>query len=77
MMQNLQQIAQLMKGRNAQEAALQMIKNSNINDPRISALIQYAQNGDEQSLMNLASQIFSQYGLDLNTELSSFFQMLK
>lgn len=77
MMQNLQQIAQLMKGRNAEEVALQMIKNSNINDPRISSLIKYAQSGDEQNLMNLASQIFSQYGLDLNNELSSFFQMLK
>lgn len=39
MMQNLQQIAQLMKGRNAEEVALQMIKNSNINDPTISSLI--------------------------------------
>jgi hypothetical protein len=44
-----------MKGRNAEEVALQMIKNSNINDPTISSLIKYAQSGDEQNLMNLAS----------------------
>ena len=76
-MNNLEQIAQLMKGRSPKEAVMQMVKSSKITDPTIASLIKYAQTGDQTNLMNLASQVFQQYGLNLNDELLKFLQMLK
>lgn len=53
-MNNLATIAQLMRGRNPQEVALQMVKNNQINDPNISNLIKYAQSGNTAEFTNLA-----------------------
>lgn len=39
---DLNQLASLMRGRNPQEVAMQMIKNNNINDPLISQLVNCA-----------------------------------
>lgn len=77
MMKEISIIAQLMKGRNPEEAALAMIKNSKIDDPDIANLVQFAKNGDLNSFNNLASNIFEQNGLNLEEELSALMSMLK
>lgn len=77
MMQNLQQIAQLMRGRDAQSVAMAMIQNNNIIDPNITQLVTLAQRGDNESLFNLANVLFAQQGLDLKQELNSFLDMMK
>lgn len=77
MMNNLAQIAQLVRGRDPQSIVLDMVKNQKINDPNISQLIQFAQKGDENSLVNLATTLFKQQGLDLNQEFNNFMSLMK
>lgn len=76
-MNNLAQIAQIMRGRNPQEIVMNMIKSQQINDPTIKQLINFAQSGDTNSLVNLATSIFAQRGMDFNKEFQSFMSMLK
>jgi hypothetical protein len=40
-------------------------------------MIQFAQGGNTNDLVNLASSIFAQKGLDFNSEFNSFMQMLR
>ena len=77
MMNNLVQIAQLLKGKDPETIVMNMLKNQKINDPNISQLIQFAQKGDDESLLNLASTLFKQRGLDLNQELNQFMELIK
>lgn len=77
MMNNLAQIAQLIKGKDPQAIVMDMVKNQKINDPNISQLINFAQKGDNESLVNLATTLFKQQGLDLNQELNSFMSLMK
>lgn len=76
-MNNLQIIAQLMKGRNPQEVAIQLIQNQKIDDPNINLLIKYAQSNQTDDFVNLAQELFKQRGLDLNQEFQSFMKLLK
>ena len=76
MMNNLTQIAQLLKGRNPQAVVLEMLTNGRINDPRIKDLINFAQKGDINSVLNLASPLFAERGYNLNDELTSFMQLI-
>lgn len=76
-MNNLAQIAQIMRGRNPQEIVLNMMKTQQINDPTIKQLINFAQSGDTNSLVNLATSICSKRGLDFNKEFEAFMSMLK
>lgn len=77
MMNNLSQIAQLVRGRDPQSVVMDMVKNQKINDPNISQLIRYAQSGDTNNLVNLADTLFKQQGLDLNQEFQSFMSLMK
>ena len=77
MMNNLGLIVQLMRGRDPEQVAKQMIKNNNIQDPNIQQLIKFAEGGNEQDLINLASNLFQQKGLNLDNEFRAFMQMLK
>lgn len=77
MMNNLQIIAQLMKGRNPQEVVMQLIQNQKINDPNINLLVKYAQSNQADDFANLAQELFKQRGLDLNQEFWSFMKLLK
>lgn len=78
MMKDLAQIAQVMRGRNPQEIAMNMLRNTPIsNDPTITQLVGFAQKGDMNSLVNLASSIFAQQGMNFNEEFQSFMSMLK
>ena len=77
MNQNLAQMAQLLKGKNPQQLLMQLVQNQKINDPIISELISYAQNGDTNSFVNLASAVFAQNGLDLNNEFMNFMQLMQ
>lgn len=77
MMNNLAQIAQLLRGRDPQTIVMDMFKNQKITNPNISRLIQLAQNGDNTTLVNFANELFRQKGLDLNQELESFMSLMK
>lgn len=76
-MNNLAIIAQLMRGRDPKEVVMSAVKNGNINNPNVTALIQYAETGDSQQLVNLAQQIFQARGLNLDNEFNNFMQLLK
>ena len=77
MMNNLAQIAQLLRGRDPQTIVMDMFKNQKITNPNISRLIQLAQKGDNTTLVNFANELFRQRGLDLNQELESFMSLMK
>lgn len=77
MMNNLAQIAQLLRGRDPQAIVMDMFKNQKITNPNVSRLIQLAQNGDNTTLVNFANELFRQKGLDLNQELNSFMSLMK
>lgn len=77
MMKELTTLASLMRGRNPQAVAMQMIKNNGINDPNIESLVKFAQGGNTNELVNLASQMFKQNGMDLEQEFTSFMSLLK
>lgn len=76
MMNNLNEIAQLVRGRDPEAIVMDMVKNQKINDPNIAQLITFAQKGDNESLVNLATTLFKQQGLDLNQELNSFMSLI-
>lgn len=77
MMNNLTQIAQLVKGHDPQAIVMNMLNDQKINDPNVKQLIEFAQKGDNSSLLNLADTLFKQRGLDLNQELNSFMSLMK
>lgn len=74
---NPMQLMSLLKGKNPQEMAMSMIKNSNINDPMINQLLQLAQSGDINSMNKIAENFFKGQGLDFNNEFNNFMSMLK
>ena len=74
---NPMQLMGLLKGKNPQEMAMSMIKNSNINDPMINQLLQLAQSGDINSMNKIAENFFKEQGLDFNNEFNNFMSMLK
>ena len=74
---NPMQLMGLLKGKNPQEMAMSMIKNSNINDPMINQLLQLAQSGDINSMNKFAENFFKRQGLDFNNEFNNFMSMLK
>lgn len=65
------------KGGNAQQIAMSLISNNKNIDPIISQMISFAQKGDNNSLLNLATNYFQQQGMDINTEFNSFIELLK
>lgn len=65
------------KGGNAQQIAMSLINNNKNIDPVISQMISFAQKGDNNSLLNLATNYFQQQGMDINTEFNSFIELLK
>lgn len=75
--QRLLQLAQLVKGRNPEQFVMQMLSNNQITDPNIKQMIQFAQTGDTNQLVNLASSMMAQKGLNLDQEFSSFMSLLK
>lgn len=77
MTQDLAQLIQVLRGRNPQEMVMSLIQSQKINDPQINQLIQYAQTGDMNNLVNLATSICSQRGIDFNSEFQNFMSMLK
>ena len=74
---NPMQLMGLLKGKNPQEMAMSMIKNSNINDPMINQLLQLSQSGDINSMNKIAENFFKGQGLDFNNEFNNFMSMLK
>ena len=74
---NPMQLMGLLKGKNPQEMAMSLIKNSNINDPMINQLLQLAQSGDINSMNKIEENFFKGQGLDFNNEFNNFMSMLK
>lgn len=62
-MNDLMQIAQMMKGRNPEEVVMQMIKSNNITDPNISQLVKFAQSGNEKDCLISLHSYFSKKDL--------------
>lgn len=77
MMQNISQLVQLVKGRDPQQFVLSMLQNNQIADPRVKQMIQLAQGGNMNDLVNIASSMMAQRGLNFNDEFRNFMSMLK
>lgn len=77
MTQNLNQLVQILRGRNPQQMVMSFVQSQKINDPNITQLIQFAQTGDMNSLVNLAQNICAQKGIDFNSEFQNFMSMMK
>ena len=75
--QRLLQLVQLVKGRNPEQFVMSMLNNNQISDPNIKQMIKFAQTGDTNQLVNLASSMMAQKGLNLDQEFSSFMSLLK
>lgn len=71
------QLIGLIKGKDPQQFVMQMVKNSNINNPMINELITYAQKGDINNVNKIAENYFGQQGLNFGQEFKSFMSMLK
>ncbi len=67
----------MLKGGNPQQIAMDLLKQTPINDPTISQLITYAQKGDNDNFLNLATNYFQQNGMNIDSEFNSFIEMLK
>lgn len=65
------------KGGNAQQIAMNLINSNKNIDPVISQMISFAQKGDNNSLLNLATNYFQQQGMDINAEFNSFIDLLR
>lgn len=75
MNQKMKMMAQLMRGRNPQEIAMQLMQN--VQDPTLTQLVQYAQQGNTNDFTKLAQNYFQQHGVDLNKELADFMELIK
>ena len=58
-------------------ASLQLINIQYQNNPQVQELLQYAEQGDLNSLRNFAQQYLGQRGIDLNQELNSIKNLSK
>ena len=67
---NPNQILQMAQKLGPRTAVMQIVSAQYQNNPQIQELLQYANNGDEQSLMTFAQQYLGQRGIDLNQELN-------
>lgn len=79
MMEMYAPLIQTLKGKNPQQLVMQMIGNQPINNPLIAQMINCAKSGDNSSMLNLASNYFTQRGLniDVGKELQMLMSMLK
>lgn len=77
MNEELMQMAQLLKGRDPEQMVMQIVQNNTNLDPRVTQLVSFAQAGDTNSLVGLATSMFAQNGMNLNDVLTSFFGMMK
>lgn len=77
MNKELLQMAKVLKGKDPQQMVMELVQNQKINDPMITQLISYAQQGDTNNLVNLANTMMAQKGLNLNDELQAFMELLR
>lgn len=79
MIERFAPIIQTMRGKNPETIVMNMIKSQRINNPFVAQLISYAKAGDNQSMLNLASNYFTQQGVNINLsqELQALMSMLK
>lgn len=79
MMEQFAPIIQAIKGKNPEQLVMQMLGNQPIKNPLLAQMINCAKSGDNNMMFNLASNYFSQQGvnIDLNKEFQTFMSMLK
>lgn len=79
MIERFAPIIQTMRGKNPETIVMNMLKNQKINNPFIAQLVSCAKSGDSQNMLNLASNYFTQQGvnIDLSQELQALMSMLK
>ena len=75
MNQKMKIMAQLMKGRNPQDIAMQLMQN--VQDPTMAQLVQYAQQGNTDDFTKLAQSYFQQHGVNFNQEFTNFMKLVK
>lgn len=74
---NPMQLIGLVRGKNPEKFVMDMIKNSNINDPMINELVSSAQQGDINKVNKIAENYFGQQGLNFGQEFEYFISMLQ
>lgn len=68
---NPNEILQMAQKLGPRAAVTQLVSQQYQNNPQIQQLIQYAENGDINSLQSFAQQYLGQRGIDLNQELAN------
>lgn len=76
-MNQMQLIAQLMRGRDPKEVVMQAVNSGQVSNPMVNTLIKYAETGNEEEFVNLAQQMFQARGLNLDNEFKDFMNYLK
>lgn len=66
---NPNQIFQMAQKLGPKTAVIQLVNQQYQNNPQIQQLMQYAENGDVDTLTEFAQQYLGQQGIDLNQEL--------
>lgn len=66
---NPNQIFQIAQKLGPKTAVMQLVNQQYQNNPQIQQLMQYAENGDVDTLTEFAQQYLGQQGIDLNQEL--------
>lgn len=73
----MQMAVQSFKGKDPKQMVMSIVQNNNNLDPRITQMVSFAQAGDMNSLVNLATSMFEQNGMNLNDVFTSFMSMMK
>lgn len=66
-----------MKGGNPEQIVMDMLKKQPINDPVVTQLINFARTGDNNNLLNLATNFLQQRGVDVNSEFNELISLLQ
>lgn len=74
---NLLQLISLLKCKNPEEVVKQLFKDNFSSNPALKELIQMAENGDNNGVQQFAQNYFSGRGIDFDTELSNFMQLMR
>ena len=69
---NMQQVMQLLKTKNPQQAVMQMLEASSANNPIFANLLGLAKQNKTAEIEQIVRNLFQQQGLDFDNEFNSF-----
>lgn len=69
---NMQQVIQLLKTKNPQQAVMQMLEASSANNPIFANLLGLAKQNKTAEIEQIVRNLFQQQGLDFDNEFNSF-----